>query len=120
VAVLSIGTRCNPIRISLSAKDTMTFVVKVKNTSDAPQMASVDFELPKELGFDTTGVSNKKNAKLGEIAPGESKETTFEVYATHRASEKDYTARITAFAHYRDYNNVIEKATLNATIRVLE
>jgi hypothetical protein len=117
---LAISTHCNPIRISLAAKDKMYITVMVKNSSEKPQLVSVDFEIPSELGFDTMGVANKKNARLGEISPGESKQTEFEVFATHRAQERDYTARITAFSHYRDYNNVLEKTVLATTIRVLE
>jgi len=118
--MLSLSTHCNPIRISIATKETMTVTVKVKNTSDKPQMASVDFEIPKDLSFDSTGVSNKRNAKIGEIAPGQVKEASFEVYATHRASQNDYKARVTGFVHYRDYNNVLEKTMLDTTIRVLE
>jgi hypothetical protein len=106
--------------MSLAAKETMTVTVRVKNVSEKPQMVSVDFEIPKDLGFDMTGVSQKKNARLSDIAPGETKEAAFEIHATHRASEKDYGALATGFVHYRDYNNVIEKVPLRATIRVLE
>ncbi len=115
-----LSTHCSPIRMSLAAKETMTVAVRVKNVSEKPQMVSVDFEIPKDLGFDMTGVSQRKNARLGDVAPGETKEAVFEVHATHRATEKDYPARVTGFVHFRDYNNVIDKAILNATIRVLE
>ncbi len=118
--MISLSTHCSPIRISLANKETMMVTVKVKNTSEKPQMVSVDFEIPKELAFDSTGVSNKRNTKIGEIAPGAIKEASFEVYATHRASQNDYTSRVTGFVHFRDYNNVLEKTMLNATIRVLE
>jgi uncharacterized membrane protein len=115
-----LSTHCNPIRMSVSAKDTMTVTVKVKNVSEKPQMASVDLEIPKELGFDMTGVSQKKNAKLGDIAPGETKEAEFEVHTTHRAMENDYKALIMGYVHYRDYSNVIEKVPHSLTIRVLD
>jgi hypothetical protein len=118
--MLSLSTHCSPIRISIANKETMTITVKVKNTTDKPLMASVDFEVPKDLAFDGTGVSNKKNIKIGEIPPGAIKDAPFEVFATHRASQNDYTARIVGYVHYRDYNNVLEKTMLNATVRVLE
>ncbi|MFH1471071.1 MAG: hypothetical protein ABIF01_04945 [Candidatus Micrarchaeota archaeon] len=118
--MLSLSTHCNPIRISIAGKETMTVTIKAKNLSDKPQLVSVDFEIPNDLSFDSTGVSNKRNAKVGEIAPGQSKEASFEVFATHRASQNEYKARVTGFAHYRNYESVLEKATLEATIRVLE
>ncbi len=118
--MIALSTHCSPIRISIANKETMTVTVKVKNMSDKPQMVSVDFEIPKDLSFDSTGVSNRKNEKIGEIAPGEVKDASFEVFATHRASENDYTARVTGYVHFRDYNNVLEKTILSATIRVLE
>jgi uncharacterized membrane protein len=118
--MLSLSTRCNPIRISLVQKDTMTVTATVKNRSENPQLVSIDFELPGDLGFDEMGVSKSKSARLGEIPPGESAEAIFEVHPTHRARENEYSGRITAFAHYRDYDNVVEKTTLNYTIRVVE
>jgi hypothetical protein len=118
--MIALSTHCSPIRISLASKETMTVAIRAKNMSEKPVLASVDLELPKDLAFDSTGVHNKRNARLGDIAPGETKEASFEVFATHRASQNDYGALVTGFVHYRDYNNVLEKSTLKATIRVLE
>ena len=98
----------------------MTVTVTARNNSDKPQLVSVDFELPGDLGFEDIGVSKAKSVRLGEMGPGASGEAVFEVHPTHRARENEYLGKITAFVHYRDYNNVVEKAALNLTIRVIE
>lgn len=120
MAMLSVSTKCSPIRISLSDKDVMTLTISVKNNSDEPRMASIDLDLPKDLSVDETGLTANKNAKLGEIMPGTSEEVSFDIRATHRASPKDYEALLTIFVHYRNYGSVLEKMRARTAIRVVE
>ncbi|MFH1448726.1 MAG: hypothetical protein ABIG39_07730 [Candidatus Micrarchaeota archaeon] len=118
--ILSLSTHCSPIRISLSGKDIMTLAATIKNASGEPRIVSVDLVLPSELGVDDVGVNTNKNIRLGEIPPGESREASFGIYATHRTNPAEYEAHLTAFAHYRNYDSVLEKVSLKTTIRVVE
>lgn len=118
--MLSLSTRCNPIRISLMGKDIIMLTLTVKNISEEPRLVSVDMEVPPELSLDETGILNKKSTRLGELMPGVSGEVRFDIRATHRASPKEYSARMTAFVNYRNYNSVLEKVSTTAAIRVIE
>ena len=82
--MILLGTKCSPIRISISNKDVMSVYVTVKNSSDSSRLISLEMRLPGELGMDPSGISHSKSARLGEIPPGESKEVRFDVHPTHK------------------------------------
>ncbi len=102
-----LATEWVPYRIYANRKSSSTLVVRIKNVTEEPLMTSVVVELPKQLGFESIGMTKEREIRFGDIAPGEEKEARFEVFSGPQSDAGDYTLGLTAIAHYRDYGHVI-------------
>jgi hypothetical protein len=92
----ALNTSLTPYRLNANKKESITVTIRVKNLTKDPLLTSVDMEVPTALSFDEMGMVRRKSFRLGSIEPGKEKEF-----------KGEYTVAITATAHFRDYEHVV-------------
>jgi hypothetical protein len=108
-----------PYRLYANRKSTVMAMVKVKNLSKEPLMTSVDIDVPDALSFDEMGMVRRRTFKLGNIEPGKESEFRTNIVGGLKTDKGDYTVGITATAHYRDYDHVVNVVKKMHTIGVV-
>ncbi len=114
-----ISTEWVPYKLYSGRRSQSSLFVRIKNATNEVLMTSIVLELPGQLGFDDMGMLKQKELRLGEIKPGEERESRFEVYNTLNADPGDYTVSITTISHYRDYGHVLNAVRKKTTVSVV-
>lgn len=107
-----------PFKLNANTKSSVIAEVTVKNELEEPALTSIVVEVPKQLGLDETTLSKTKEIKLGELAPGEEKKVKCEIFGSAGTDKGEYTITFNVFAHYRDYNYVLNQVRKKETLRV--
>ncbi|MGC8479412.1 MAG: hypothetical protein ACP5M9_01960 [Candidatus Micrarchaeia archaeon] len=108
-----------PYRLKSREKNNCTLNIKVKNLMNEAVLSSVVIELPKQLSFDSMGMSKQKEIKIGNMAPNEEKYNYVEIYGGVGTDKGSYTITLTAFVHYRDYAHIINEMRKRVILEVL-
>ncbi len=108
-----------PYKLYSGRKSSSTLFLKVKNITNDDILTSVSVELPPKLSFDSIGMVKGKELKLGDIKPGEEREQKIDVTNSLDATKGEYTVTITATAHYRDYEHVMNSMSKRTSIHVV-
>ncbi len=119
VSPYRISSEWVPYKIYSDRKSTASLYVKVKNQTNEVLLTSVVVELPQQLSFDEVGVAKEHETHLGELKPGEERDTQIEVHGGLNADPGEYTVTLTAIAHYRDYGHVINAVKKRTTLSVV-
>ncbi len=114
-----IGTEIVPYKLYSNRKSQVSLFLKIKNASKEVLLTSVVLELPTQLGFDEMGMQKQKELRLGEVNPGEEKESRLDIYNTMNADPGEYTITITTISHYRDYGHVLNAVKKKTTLNVV-
>ena len=116
-----IAYKFSPLRLKAHKDSKVTLQVTVTNTSGAKQLTSVDLELPRgnKTGLDVSSTQRHHEARLGEVGPGQSKSFSVTVYGSSMTKKGEIPIKITAYAHYLNYNKVLEQAGKTAKLRVI-
>ena len=93
--------------------------VKVRNLTKEVLLTSIVVSVAGKIGFDEMGRQNTKEQRLGEMQPGEVKETKFNIYANLGTDAGNYTVTLDTFAHYRDYTHVLDSVRKDVQIGVI-
>jgi len=109
----------HPLRISANKSDSVRMSILLSNRSGEPLLTSVVVQVPKKLGLDQTCLSNVREIRLGELAPGEKKELAVDIYSSTKTDEGSYTITVTAIAHYRNYAYVLNSESKSAQLRAV-
>lgn len=109
-----------PLRLSAMKKSNVRMIVKVTNLSDEPVMTSVDALLARValMGFDAACINKHTEVKVGDIAPGETKEVVIPIYGSNQLKEGNYPYKASVYAHYQDYTKVVTYVDKKGEIRV--
>ena len=108
-----------PYRLKSREKNNCTLNIKVKNLMNEAVLSSVVIELPKQLSFDSMGMSQQKEVKIGNMAPNEEKYNSIEIHGGVGTDKGSYTITLTAFVHYRDYAHIINEMRKRVILEVL-
>lgn len=108
-----------PYRLKSKEKNNCSLNVRIKNLTKEPVLSSVVVEVPKQLSFDTMGISKQKEIKIGNLAPNEERIASIDVHAGVGTDKGSYTITLTAFVHYRDYAHVINEMRKRAILEVI-
>jgi uncharacterized membrane protein len=114
-----ISTELVPYKLYSDRKSQVSLFLKIKNATKEVLLTSVVLELPNQLGFDGMGMQKQKELRLGEIKPGEEKESRLDIYNTLNADPGEYTIAITTISHYRDYGHVLNAVKKKTTLSVV-
>ncbi len=112
-------TEWEPYRLYSDRKSSTNLHIRLKNTSGDPLLSSIVVKLPSQLGFDEIALAREKEIKIGELAPNEEKEFYLPVYKSASADRGEYTVTLTAIAHYRTYDHVINAIRKQSTIEIV-
>ncbi len=96
-----------PYKLYANKKSSSSLVITLSNATTEPLMTSVVVELPNQLSFGQVGLSREKEVRLGILAPKEEKEVSVDVFSDTGTDKGEYTLKVSAFSHYRDYGHII-------------
>jgi uncharacterized membrane protein len=114
-----IATEFVPYKLYSSRKSQVSLFLKIRNATKEVLLTSVVLELPAQLGFDDMGMQKQKELRLGELKPGEEKESRLDIYSTLNADPGEYTIPITTISHYRDYGHVLNAVKKKVVLNVV-
>lgn len=114
-----ISTELVPYKLYSDRKSQVSLFLRIKNATKEVLLTSVVLELPNQLGFDDMGMQKQKELRLGEIKPGEERESRLDIYNTLNADPGEYTIAITTISHYRDYGHVLNAVKKKTTLSVV-
>ena len=116
-----ISHKFSSLRMKAHKDSKMGMTVKVKNTSGKKHLVSVDVELPKghKLGLDVTSGQKHHEEKLGEIAAGATKSFSMNIHGGRMTAPGEIPIKITAYAHYLNYNKVLEQESKTIKLRII-
>ena len=114
-----IHTELTPYRLSAYRSSSAVLTVRIKNVAKEPLLTSFWMELPQGISLDELGMSKSKEYQLGEMKPAEQKELRIGVYSSMKTEKGDYTMRMMATAHFRDYNHVVNEVRFTRGINVV-
>jgi uncharacterized membrane protein len=109
----------HPMRISSHKSDSLDLEIKLKNVLNKPLLTSVVVVVPKSLGFDQSALSQEREMRLGELRSGEEKSMTVRVWGTQRTEKGNYSVKVYAISHYRDYSYVLNEVRKVLELRVV-
>ena len=111
----------SPLRLKAHKDSKVNMIVSLKNTSGAKQLISVDLELPKgnTTGLDVMSNQKHHEARLGEVNAGDTKKFSVTIHGNPTTKRGDFPIKITAYAHYLNYNKVLEQMSKTAKLRVI-
>jgi hypothetical protein len=116
-----IASKFTPMRLQANKESKLTMNVVVQNISGIKQLVSVDFDIAagNKVGFDVTCSKRHLENRLGELAPGATKEINTIIYGGSMTKSGDVGMKITAYAHYQDYNKIQGKSAKAFTLRIV-
>jgi uncharacterized membrane protein len=109
----------HPYRLNANKMESVLMIIELKNLKEEVLLTSVIVQLPKNLGFDQTALSNAREIRLGEIKPGEEKVIKVELWGNPRTDAGDYTIDVTAICHYRNYGYMLNAEKKEITLRAV-
>jgi hypothetical protein len=116
-----ISYRFSPLRLKAHKDSKVSMNVTVRNTSGSKHLVSVDVELPRgnKTGLDVSSSQRHHEERMGEMNPGESKSFSLSIYGSPMTKQGEIPVNIKAYAHYLNYNKVLEQASKTAKLRII-
>jgi len=105
----------HPFRLPAHKNDAVDLEVRVTNNSDQPLLTSIVTVCSRAVGFDSLGLQQQHESRLGEMKPGETRFVKIPIHSTPKTPPGSYKVAVFAISHYRDYAHI-----LNEVKRVLE
>ncbi|MEM4255507.1 MAG: hypothetical protein QXR53_04245 [Candidatus Norongarragalinales archaeon] len=108
----------HPFRLAAFKNDTVDLEVCVRNNSDRPLLTSIVTVCSKAIGFDTIGLQQQHESRLGELKPGETRFLKIPVHSTPKSQPGNYKIAVFAISHYRDYAHILNEVKRTLEVRV--
>jgi len=115
----SIKVTFTPYRLKATKNDSVNMNIDLSNHTKEPLLTSIVVELPKKLSLDSTGLSQTREIRLGELPPKQEKTIRIPIFSTHRTDAGSYNIGITAIAHYRNYAYVLNSEKKKTSLRAV-
>lgn len=115
----SVSTELVPYKLHAKMSSNAMLIVKVRNLTKDVLLTSVVAKVPGKMGFDEMVMQKEKEVRIGEMQPGELKETEVRIYSSVGTEPGDYTLALTTFAHYRDYAHVLNSVRKDVALSVI-
>ncbi len=116
----SLKARLNPIRLAVKKGESIDLYVELRNLRSEPLMTSLVVKVPKQLGFDPTGINDVREIRLGYLKPGEERQLIIPIHENARTNSGDYDVNITAYCHYRDYAHYMSSVSKVLMLRAVK
>jgi len=115
----SMRLKFHPYRLNANKMESVMLILELKNLKEEVLLTSLVIELPKNLGFDQTALSTAREVRLGEMKSGEDKEVKIEIWGNPRTDAGDYTIKVTAICHYRNYGYLLNAEKKEVVLRAV-
>ncbi|MEM4366571.1 MAG: hypothetical protein QW035_00355 [Candidatus Anstonellales archaeon] len=105
-----VATRFVPLKLYAKQRSRTTLFIGVKNNTKDEQLISIDMFMPSGtsgVGFDATGLTKKREIKVGKIKGGEMKEVSVDIFSNGQAQAKPCDIEMIVYLHYLDYDKVL-------------
>ncbi|MGC8924022.1 MAG: hypothetical protein ACP5H8_02350 [Candidatus Micrarchaeia archaeon] len=109
----------SPLRLRKGDEKPMHMKIYLKNLEPEEVLTSVIVEIPKEAGFDRTGIVNRKEIRIGKIAPKEERSIDVDLYSHQKTEQGVFPIKIIANKHYRGYSHVFSNTVKEVTLRIV-
>lgn len=116
--MVSFKSNVFPYRMVLSRREPVQLSVEMKNDSAEQKLISLEISLPRNLGFDKSGLKTREVIKIGNMIANEEKKLYFDIFPKAATEAMEYPVDIMVLEHYKDYNNVNRRQSKQVTIRV--
>ncbi|MDD4984008.1 MAG: hypothetical protein PHH82_04205 [Candidatus ainarchaeum sp.] len=117
--MLAIKSVLIPFNIKLGTKKPQELKLILENKDEEKKLLTLAFMVAKDLAVESTGMNNKLERTIGEMAPGESKTFYFQIFTKPTTTARDYPARLIIYEHYGDYKFVQKEYKKDMVIRVV-
>lgn len=116
-----ISTSFHPLRLGANSRNSVNLIVHVTNLSPDDQLVSVDVQLPKDqmLGFEPTCLSKASEKRIGSVKSGDTVEAVIPIWANNQTKAGNYGLQLAVYAHYQDYEKVLNYMRKSASLRVV-
>lgn len=116
-----ISHKFSTLRMKAHKDSKVGMSITVKNTSGEKHLVSIDVELPKgqKLGFDVTSGQKHHEKRMGEVAAGATKTFSINIHGSSMTKPGEIPIKITAYAHYLNYNKVLEQTEKTVKLRII-
>lgn len=116
-----ISHKFSSLRMESHKDSKVAMGITVKNTSGQKHLVSVDVELPKghRLGFDVSSSQKHHEERMGEMNAGAEKTFSINIHGGSMTKPGEIPIKITAYAHYLNYNKVLEQAGKTVKLRII-
>ena len=116
-----ISHKFSSLRMESHKDSKVAMSITVKNTSGQKHLVSVDVGLPKghRLGFDVTSGQKQHEERMGEMNAGAAKTFSINIHGGSMTKPGEIPIKITAYAHYLNYNKVLEQAGKTVKLRII-
>lgn len=118
-SLFSLQCDLHPYRLPAHKAEYAELEIKLQNTFAKELLTSLVIVVPKNVGFDQTGLQNEKEIRLGMLQPAEMKHMTIKIWAAPRTPPATYTVKVYALSHYRDYGYVLGEVKKTVDLRVV-
>jgi uncharacterized membrane protein len=108
-----------PYRLAARKNDAVDLIVELENKTDATLLVSVVVGVPKALGFDEIGMNKVREMRVGLMKGREKKEIIVPIYGHNQTIAGDYTVRVVAYSHYRDYAHILNSVKKDTVLRAV-
>jgi len=111
----------SPLRLTANKSNSVIMLVKITNLTNDTQMVSADALLPKGrlIGFDPTCINKHIEKKVGDVAPGETKEVSIPVWGNNQTTPGVCPIGVRVYAHYQTYEKVLSYVKHRTSLRVV-
>lgn len=116
--LFSLHAELHPYALKANKSDYVDLEVTLHNNSESELLTSLVAVVPKGLGFERSAISHEKEARLGYMAPGQSRFVKLQLWSTERTERGGYPVRLFAISHYKDYAHVLNEARKVIDLRV--
>jgi len=116
-----ITTGFHPLRLGANKRNSVNLLVRITNLTPDPQLVSLDVALPRAhmLGFESTCINKTVEKRIGNLRAGETTEVAIPLWANNQTRSGNYGMEVTVFAHYQNYNKVLNYMKKAAAVRVV-
>jgi uncharacterized membrane protein len=108
-----------PIRLDAYKNNSATLFITVKNLKNEQLLTSIDISCDKQLGLDQSGITKRKEIRLGFLKENEEREIKVPIYSSVTTPPGEYEITVTVIAHYRTYEYVNNSVKISQYLRVV-
>ena len=118
---LNVKTSLFPFRMKLRHREPIRLEFAISNNSAKPKIVSFELELPRQLGFDKSGLKRVDRKRLAnKLMQGESRNFSYEIFPSKVVETGDYAVSLNVNDHFKDFDHLLETKQETVLIRVEE